>query len=77
MATATLNVSSSAAPRANTTGLVGQLVDWLVRMGEMSPGARAARAYAALNALSDAELAKRGLNRADLLDHCFGPFRRG
>lgn len=57
--------------------LGARIMDWLVRVGEMSSGARAAKHYAALNALSDLELAKRGLRRDDLLDHCFGYVRRG
>lgn len=60
-----------AAPAAATRGLGERFIDMLVRMGERSSGARAARTYAYLNSLSDEELARRGLTREGLLDHCF------
>jgi hypothetical protein len=43
----------------------------LARIGENSPGARAAEKFQKLNALSDQELAARGLRRDDLLFICF------
>lgn len=52
-------------------GIGTRFLDWLVRVGERSPGAHAARAYARLNALSDDQLAALGLKREDLLAHCF------
>ena len=54
-----------------------RLMDWMVRVGEMSAAGRAAQRYAKLNALSDLELAKRGMKREELLDLCFGYVRRG
>lgn len=77
MATATLRTSTPATKTIHADTLGTRFMDWLVRVGEQSSGARAARAYAALNALSDAELAARGLNRGDLFDRCFGPVHRG
>ena len=61
-----------AAATTRKIGLADAFMDWLLRVVENSPRACAARAFARLNALSDVELAAKGLNRSDLLTHCFG-----
>ena len=48
------------------------ILHWLGRIGERSPQGRAAAQFQRLNALSDAELARMGLKRGELLDRCFG-----
>lgn len=48
--------------------------DVMAVIGENSQGARKARAFQALSALSDEDLAKRGLTRDGLAGHVFGPF---
>lgn len=48
------------------------ILAWMIRTSEQSSKARAARAFAALNALSDEELAARGLTRGDLVFRVFG-----
>ena len=45
---------------------------WMARSGENSRAARAAESFARLNALSDAELARKGIQRADLFWICYG-----
>ena len=47
---------------------------WMARAGENSRAARAAESFARLNALSDAELARKGIQRVDLFWICFGRF---
>ncbi|MEO1490763.1 MAG: hypothetical protein AAFV19_01245 [Pseudomonadota bacterium] len=50
-----------------------RIFNGLVALGEISDSARRARVFAAMNALSDEQLAERGLKRSDLTTHCFGP----
>ena len=54
-----------------------RVLDWIVRISEPPKNAFAARKFNALNQLSDAELAAQGLERAELMEHCFGFLRRG
>jgi hypothetical protein len=58
--------------RADTRGIGGHILQWLGRVGERSGMARRAETFARLNALSDDELAARGLYREELLVRCFG-----
>ncbi|MEM1130982.1 MAG: DUF1127 domain-containing protein [Pseudomonadota bacterium] len=62
------------------TGL-GRLADrlgaFLVRMGEMSEGARAAQRAGELAQLSDQQLAAIGLKRGDIVSHVFAKLHRG
>jgi hypothetical protein len=58
--------------QADTRGLGERFIQWLGRVGERSGMARRAETFARLNALSDDELAARGLYREELLVHCFG-----
>ena len=67
-ATATFD-AHVAAPK---TGFFDRLVERFMTFVENSPRARAADRFARLNALSDAELAARGLKRGDLCAMCFG-----
>lgn len=55
---------------ANDVG--NAVLNWMTRIGDRSQQAAAAREFQKLNALSDAELAKRNLSRDQLLDRCFG-----
>ncbi len=66
------NVVDQAGAYVRSAG--ARILNAFVAIGENSSGARKARAYATLNALSDAELAERGLNRDTLASHVFGPF---
>ena len=45
---------------------------WLARIGERSPGGRAAARYQRLNALNDAQLAQLDMKRDQLVERCFG-----
>ena len=49
-----------------------RILGWMARTGEKSRAARAADNFARLNALSDAELARKGIARRDLFWLCFG-----
>ena len=58
---------SDSADRLANSGL-----ELLVRIGERSAGARAAEAFRQLYAMTDEELAERGLTRDQLTYYCFG-----
>lgn len=75
MASATL-VTRIPNARNHQQGIMDRIGDWLVRLGEISSMSRAAQNFAALNALSDKDLAERGLQRSELLDLCFGTHHR-
>lgn len=55
-------------------GAGDRIIENMIYLGEFSHGARKARRFQALNALSDAELAERGLTREGLPYFVFGPF---
>lgn len=77
MTTATFGTRTSSGQSSNEHGFAARFGAWLTQLGARSSGARAADAYIALNASSDAELARRGLTREQLVDHCYGHLHHG
>lgn len=75
MNTATINSHATSELAANSKGIFARLADaalsWMISAGEASTTAAAARKFARLNALTDAELAEQGLTRNGLVHHCF------
>ena len=66
------------ATRATGVAAIFDLIgNALVRLGEMSEGARAARHAAALTQLSDTQLRTMGIKREDIVEHAFAHLRRG
>ena len=64
----------AAAEQFSARALGDRILDWMARVGEKSPAAQAAKRYAALNTLTDAQLAERGLSRDQLAQICFGRY---
>lgn len=60
-------------PRTRLARLGDRLARLAVRLVENSELNRRAEVAQRLSALSDAELARRGLRREDILRHAFGP----
>ena len=54
-----------------------RIANFMVWLGDMSSGAKAANHAARLHALSDAELAKMGIKREKIVEHAFGHLIRG
>ena len=51
--------------------------NFLVWLGDMSAGAKAAKHAAALSRMSDEQLASRGLKREEIVEHAFEHLVRG
>lgn len=69
--------SAEAGKKTVFTAITNWVGDLLVRLGEYSEGARAARHAAALSQLSDDKLRAMGINREDIVEHAFAHLRRG
>ncbi|ATX66162.1 hypothetical protein [Roseinatronobacter bogoriensis] len=67
MTTLTTNIRNTARPNLRQIG--DSILNALVRIAEFSPKYRAVMHF---NAMSDAELAKLGLTRAEVVDRIFG-----
>ncbi len=65
------NTAKPAADAPLVSRIGTAFVNWLVRVGEMSAAARAARYAGKLAELSDEQLATRGLNRDQIVEHAF------
>ena len=61
-------------PRSFLGALAHRLVDACVALAHRSPAARCAQEAERLFALSDAELAQRGLTRGRVIQHAFRQF---
>jgi len=70
--TAIVSKATKTEPLFRTDPARGSFWDWLARVGRASSAGKQADLFARLNAMSDAELAERGLARQDLAYHCFG-----
>lgn len=66
------NRQGTRSPGQIATDIGEAVLAWLGRIAENSAGGRSARNYQRLNALSDAQLARMDMKRADLLDRCYG-----
>jgi hypothetical protein len=69
----TAQVKSQSSQPGIFAGLGAALVGAFTFLAENSRGARAQRAAQALFALSDEELAARGIRRSEILSRTFGP----
>ena len=79
MASTTENTAQHAhAPIHSGFDAIGDRVaNFLVWLGDMSSGAKAANHAARLAGLSDAQLAEMGLKRENIVEHAFGHLIRG
>jgi uncharacterized protein YjiS (DUF1127 family) len=72
-----INMPVTRRPNEKPSGRAGALerfIGWMVRVSDHSQGAQSAREFQALSRMSDADLAKRGLKRAELPQHVFGKY---
>jgi hypothetical protein len=69
-----MTTQASTAPRSLLAGLAARLADGLAALAAVAPAARCAQEAERLYALSDEELARRGLTRDRVAHHAFRRF---
>ena len=69
---ATATNTTAFATKPSTVGVFASVFDVLIELGETSRAADAARTFARLNAMTDAQLAERNISRDEIFGMTFG-----